>query len=227
MGSGESACLRKEPGDAQAKTAVIAMKVTVILSRPLGPLRKEEIGNAFILLSWLAGRKTLLGTAVLQNPSLKLVGTGQSARVRRESRAHYARDPSGQLRREIDLVDRAIRDGVIVFQHQIGENVSNGDTNGISSYHSGVRMHGAALRLRTLTLLTGISGILMLLGMDSTADKPCVLRKAEHRLRKKDENCAKAQHKKLIFAGNFHELLPLSQGSRLVNSCLGTGTGSV
>jgi len=112
------------------------------------------------------------------------------------------------LRREIDLVDRAIRHGVIGFQHQIGQNVSNGDTNGIRSYHRGVRMHGAALRLRTLTLLTGISGILMLLGMDSTADKPCVLRKAEHRLRKKDENCAKAQRKKLIFAGNFHESFP-------------------
>jgi hypothetical protein len=48
----------------------------------------------------------------------------------------------------------------------------------------------------------------MLLGMDSTADKPCVLRKAEHRLRKKDENCAKAQPKKLIFAGNLHEPSP-------------------
>ena len=105
-------------------------------------------------------------------------------------------------------MDRAIWHGVIGFQHQIGQNVSNGDTNGISGYHRGVRMHGAALRLRTLTLLTGISGILMLLGMDSTADKPCVLRKAEHRLRKKDENCAKAQRKKLIFAGNFHETFP-------------------
>jgi hypothetical protein len=69
-------------------------------------------------------------------------------------------------------------------------------------------MHGAALRLWTLALLTGISGILMLLGMDSTADKPCVLCKAEHRLRKKDENCAKAQRKKLIFAGDFHEAFP-------------------
>ena len=77
MGSGESACLKKEPGDAQAKPAVIAMKVTVILSRPLSPLRKEEIGKVFILLFWLAGRKTLLGTAGLQ----KLVGTGQSARL--------------------------------------------------------------------------------------------------------------------------------------------------
>ena len=80
-------------------------------------------------------------------------------------------------------------------------------------------MHGAALRLRTLALLTGISG--MLLGMDSTANKPCMRCKAEHRLRKKDENCAKAQRKKLIFAGDFHELFPLSQGSGLVNSCLG------
>lgn len=81
MGSGESACLKKEPGDAQAETAVIAMKVTVILSGPLSPLRKEEIGKVFNLLSWLAGRKTLLGTAGLQNPSVKLVGTGQSARL--------------------------------------------------------------------------------------------------------------------------------------------------
>ena len=57
--------------------------------------------------------------------------------------------------------------------------------------------------------------------MDSTPDKPSVLRKAEHRLRKKNENCAKAQRKKLIFAGDFHELSPLSQGFRLVNPCLG------
>ena len=48
----------------------------------------------------------------------------------------------------------------------------------------------------------------MLLGMNSTADKPCVLCKAKHRLRKKDENCAKAQCKKLIFAGDFHEAFP-------------------
>jgi hypothetical protein len=61
-----------------------------------------------------------------------------------------------------------------------------------------------------LALLTGISAILMLLGMDSTTDKPCVLRKAEHRLRKKDKHCAKAQRKKLISAGDFHEPSPIS-----------------
>jgi len=122
----------------------------------------------------------------------------------------------------IDLANRAIRHDVIGFQRQTGQTVSNGDTNGINSYHCRVKMHGAALRMRTLALLTGISRILMLLGMNSTADKPCVLCKAEHRLRKKDENCAKAQRKKLIFAGDFHEPSPLSQGSRLVNSCLGT-----
>jgi hypothetical protein len=129
------------------------------------------------------------------------VGTGQSARVSRESRAHYARDPSGQLRRIIDLANRAIGHGVVGFQHQIDQNISNGDGIGIN----GCQIHGEAVRLWTLTLLTGISGILMLLGMDSTADKPCVLCKAEHRLRKKDENRAEAQRKKLIFAGDFHE----------------------
>jgi hypothetical protein len=101
----------------------------------------------------------------------------------------------------IYVANRAIRHGVVGFQHQIDQNVSNGDGIGIN----GCQIHGEAFRLWTLALLIGISGILMLLGMNSTADKPCVLCKAEHRLRKKDENRAEAQRKKLIFAGDFHE----------------------
>jgi hypothetical protein len=108
--------------------------------------------------------------------------------VARESRAHCARDPLGHLRRIIDLANRAIRHAAIGAQHQLGQNTSNGNGNGINGYHRGMRMHGAALRLWILALLIGISAILMLLGMDSTADKPRVLRKAEHRLHKKDED---------------------------------------
>jgi hypothetical protein len=115
----------------------------------------------------------------------------------------------------IDLPNRALRHGVIGLQHQIGRNVSNGNSNGINGCHRTVRMHGAALRLLTLALPTGISVILMLLGMNSTAEKPCVLRKAEHRLRKKDKNRAKAQRKKLTFAGDCHGCFPYLMAAAL------------
>jgi hypothetical protein len=109
----------------------------------------------------------------------------------------------------IDLPNRAIRHGAIGVQHQNNQNISNGNRNRISGYYRGKRMHEAALRLRILALLTEISGILMmLLRMDSAADKLCVLRKAERPLRKKDKDNAKAQRKKSIFAG--HEQSPIS-----------------
>ena len=110
----------------------------------------------------------------------------------------------------IDLANRTIRHGVVGFQYQIAQNVFNRDTNGINSYQRSVRMEGAALRLRTRTLLIGISGILRLLGMNSTGNKFCLLCKAAHRLGKKDENCAKAQRKKWTFAGDCHGCFPIS-----------------
>ena len=55
-----------------------------------------EKSEGFDFVVRLAGPKTRLrATAGLQNPSVKLVETGQSARGEAESRAHYARDPSG------------------------------------------------------------------------------------------------------------------------------------
>ena len=115
----------------------------------------------------------------------------------------------------IDLANRTIRHGVVGFQYQIAQNVFNRDTNGINSYQRSVRMEGAALRLRTRTLLIGISGILRLLGMNSTGNKSCLLCKAAHRLGKKDENCAKAQRKKWTFAGDCHGCFPYLMAAAL------------
>ena len=48
----------------------------------------------------------------------------------------------------VDLANRAIGHGVVGFQHQIDQNVSNGDGIGTN----GCQIHGEAFRLWTLAL---------------------------------------------------------------------------
>lgn len=67
--------------------------------------------------------------------------TGRYARSGKESRAHYAHDSSGQLRRIFDLVNRAIGRGFIRPQQDDGAWASKGEcrvsSRGDSSMEAG------------------------------------------------------------------------------------------
>jgi hypothetical protein len=119
------------------------------------------------------------------------------------------------LRRKVDLANRAIRCGIIGLHAQIGKEVSNGKPCGIDNDQSALGMRVAAMRGGSLALLIGTTGILVLL-LSRALNKPRMFGEAEHRLRKKDENRAKAQGKQSIFAGFRHGWSVLSQGSKLV-----------
>jgi hypothetical protein len=97
--------------------------------------------------------------------------------------AHCARDRSGQLRRVLDIANRTVRHERVGVQRNLSVQTDRPKVKGMSCYHGTMAMCVAAV---SIALFLARSRALMLFSPFRTSDNLCILRKAEHRLRKED-----------------------------------------
>jgi hypothetical protein len=102
----------------------------------------------------------------------------------------------------VDLADRTFRRGGFGLQRNLPEEIGRENGNDLSSYCT-MRVL-AAMRI---TLLFGTRGTLMLFHLPRTPNKPCMLAKAEERLRNEDQDRAKARYQKSTCRKRYHAVL--------------------
>lgn len=159
-----------------------------------------EIWEFHVCPMWLP-ESHISKAAVASDRTASSGNTGRQARSGNESRAHYARDSSGQLRGILNLVNRAIGRGFIRAQRDGCDRASRGKRRVFARHDGSVETDTAATtRSRGRIVLVAAIRRFGLLGLIATRKDSDFLGKTQHRLRKKDEQGAKAQCEKSIFA---------------------------
>jgi len=121
-----------------------------------------------------------------KNRTLSSGDTRRKCPVRDESRAHYARDSSGQLRRILDLVNRAIRRGVIGSHRDGGYDNSTRKIGGLGGRDGSLKTDAATIRNGSRIMLVVASGRIVLLGLITAGKNANLFCKAHHRMREKN-----------------------------------------
>jgi hypothetical protein len=111
----------------------------------------------------------------------------------------------------VDIANRTIRRRRLSVQRYLSEEVSHGNATR-TSYHGPVGMRLTAVRM-TLQICTARA--LLMLNISPAPKKACIVSKAQHQLRRENENRSYAQRKKSILSSDSHESC-LSEGAKLV-----------